>query len=195
MTLDSAILQQLAVRADVSDYVRIIARAHAGTPLGMGFGKTRFSSPRDKFQLLYLAQDPITAVAETIIRDRFEGTVERLLLREELDRYSIAVVRNPHPLFLLDLRHVGASLLGVSTDTVRAKAQAAGRRLSQEIYDRTEFDGVLYMSRITNKQCVAVYDRAVASSLKGDAAALDLPRLATLSAILDALRVTVVDRT
>ena len=195
MTLDSAVLQQLAVRADVSDYVRIMARAHAGTPLGMGFGKTRFSSPRDKFQLLYLAQDPITAVAETIIRDRFEGTVERLLLREELDRYSIAAVRNKHPLFLLDLRHEGASLMGVSTDAVRAKAQAAGRRLSQEIYDRTEFDGVLYMSRITNKQCVAVYDRAVASGLKANAAALDLARLSTLSAILDALHVKVVDRT
>ena len=40
MTLDSTILQKLAVRADVNDYVRIVARAHAGTPLGMGYGKT-----------------------------------------------------------------------------------------------------------------------------------------------------------
>ncbi|MBB2753880.1 UNVERIFIED_ORG: hypothetical protein GGI57_004612 [Rhizobium aethiopicum] len=159
----------------------------------MGFGKTRFSSPRDKFRLLYLAQDPATAVAETIVRDRFQGKTGRLILQEEIDRYSIAAVRSPAPLFLLDLRYEGASLLGVSTDAVRAKAQTSGRRLSQEIYDRTDFDGILYMSRITNKQCVAIYDRATAS-LEADSPALDLIRLSALAPILDALHVTVIDR-
>ncbi|MBX4958156.1 RES family NAD+ phosphorylase [Rhizobium lentis] len=193
MKLDKTILQRLAVRADVTDYVRIIARAHAGTPLGMGFGKSRFSSPKDKFQLLYLAQDPMTAVAETIVRDRFQGKAERVIFQEEFDRYSIAAVRNPGPLFLLDLRYEGANLLGVSTDAVRARAQASGRRLSQDIYDRTDFDGILYMSRITNKQCVAVYDRATAG-LEADSPALDLPRLSALGLILDALQVTVISR-
>lgn len=190
MTLDPAILKRLSVSVDVTDYVRIIARVHAATPLGMGPGRSRFSSPRDRFQLLYLAQDPMTAVAETIVRDRYEKSADRLLLEEELDRYSIAAVRNPRPLFLLDLRNEGASLLGVSTDAVRAKAQAAGRRLSQSLYDQTSIDGIVYMSRITNRQCVAVYDRAVAPHLEADSPALDLPRLASLSAILDALRIT-----
>jgi hypothetical protein len=193
MTLDKAVLQRLAVRADITDYVRIISRAHAATPLGMGFGKTRFSSPRDKFRLLYLAQDPATAIAETIVRDRFQGKAERLILREEFDRYSIAVIRNPSPLFLLDLRYEGANLLGVSTDAVRARAQASGRRLSQEIYDRTNVDGILYMSRITNKQCVAVYDRATAS-IEADSPAWDLIRLSALGPILNALHLTVIDR-
>ncbi|WP_252869936.1 RES family NAD+ phosphorylase [Brucella pituitosa] len=66
------ILQQLAVQVDVSNYVRILPRIYAASPLGMGFGLTRFSSPKNKFQLLYLAQNPMTAVAETIVRDRFE---------------------------------------------------------------------------------------------------------------------------
>lgn len=123
--------------------MRIIGRQHADTPLGMGFGRTRFSSPRDRFRLLYLAQDPATAVAETIIRDRFERQVARELLREEFDRYSIATIRNPAPLLLLDLRHEGANLLGVSTDAVRAKAQASGRRFSQYAHDRTNFDGIV----------------------------------------------------
>ncbi|MER9630990.1 RES family NAD+ phosphorylase [Mesorhizobium sp. M0296] len=157
----------------------------------MGPGRSRFSSPRDRFQLPYLAQDPMTAFAETIVRDRFEKSAERLLMEEELDRYSIAVVRNPRPLFLLDLRNEGASLLGVSTDAVRAKAQAAGRRLSQSLYDQTTLDGVVYMSRITNRQCVAVYDRAVASKLESNSPALDLPRLSGLRAILDALHITI----
>ena len=69
MTLDKAILQRLAVRADVTGYVRILSHAHASTPLGMGFGKTRFSCPKDKFQLLHLAQDPAAAVAEEVPAD------------------------------------------------------------------------------------------------------------------------------
>ncbi|KAB0565036.1 MULTISPECIES: RES family NAD+ phosphorylase [Brucella] len=186
------ILQQLAVQVDVSNYVRILPRIYAASPLGMGFGLTRFSSPKNKFQLLYLAQNPMTAVAETIVRDRFEKKADRYLMREELDRYSIAVIRNPKPLFLLDLRYEGASLLGISTDTVRAKAQAAGRRLSQEIYDQTEFDGIIYMSRITNKECVAVYDRAVHLNLETDAPALNLTRLSSLTDIFEKLFVTLI---
>lgn len=192
MRLDPAVLSRLAVRIDVTNYVRIIGRVHAATPLGMGPGRSRFSSPRDRFQLLYLAQDPTTAVAEAIVRDRYEKKAERLLAEEEFDRYSITAVRNPHPLFLLDLRNEGASLLGVSTDAVRAKAQAAGRRLSQSLYDRTVFDGIVYMSRITNRECIAVYDRAVAASLEADSPALDLMRLANLRAILDTFHITVV---
>jgi hypothetical protein len=192
--LDKAILQRLAVLEDVTDHVRIIGREHADTPLGMGFGRTRFSSPRDKFRLLYLAQDPMTAVAETIIRDRFERQVARELLQDEFDRYSIATIRNPEPLLLLDLRHEGASLLGVSTDAVRAKAQVAGRRFSQQLYDRTNFDGIVYMSRITNKQCVAVYDRAVTAKLEADSPAPDLPQLATLHTILQMLHIIVITR-
>lgn len=192
MTLDPAILARLSVGVDVTNYVRIMARAHAATPLGMGPGRSRFSSPRNRFHLLYLAQDPVTAFAETIVRDRYENQVDRLLLEDELDRYSISAVRNTRPLFLLDLRNEGASLLGVSTDAVRAKAQAAGRRLSQSLYDQTTFDGIVYMSRITNRECVAVYDRAVTPSLEADSPAIDLPRLAALPTILATLHVNIV---
>lgn len=189
MTLDRVILQRLAIRVDVTDYVRIIARVHAATPLGMGPGRSRFSSPRDRFRVLYLAQDPMTAIAETIVRDRYEKHATRSLHEEELDRYSIAAVLNSQPLFLLDLRYEGANLLGVPTDAVRAKAQSGGRRLSQFVYDETTFDGIAYMSRITNRECSAVYDRAVATKLEADSPAVDLPQLARLSAILDALHI------
>src|SRR5580693_9456808 len=116
MSLDKRILQQLVVKADVTDYVRIVRRPHKDSPLGMGFGKTRFSSPKDAFKVLYLAQDTRTAIAETIIRDRFQSKAKRELLEEEFDDYSIAAIRNRDPLVLVDLRREGASLLGVSTD-------------------------------------------------------------------------------
>jgi hypothetical protein len=194
MTLDQRTLRKLVVRVGVDDYVRVLAREHAKTPLGMGFGKTRFSSPRDTFRLLYLAQNVKTAVAEAIIRDRFEGKSERLLVQEELDRYSVTSVRNTRPLLLLDLRYEGASLLGLSTDAVRAKAQTASRRFSQKLYDQTNLDGIVYMSRITNNQCVAVYDRAVEASLDAESPAANLPELACLPSVIEELHITIIER-
>ncbi len=86
------------------------------------------------------------------------------------------------------------ALLGVTTDAVRAKAQAAGRRFSQELYDQTDVDGVVYMSRITNKQCVAIYDRAVPSSINADSPATNLPELACLLSVIKELHITVIGK-
>jgi hypothetical protein len=191
MRLDRDVLQRLAVRIDVTDYVRVIDRAHRATPLGMGFGRTRFSSPANKFKLLYLAQDTRTAIAERIVRDRFQGRTRRELFKRELHGYSILAVSNPEPLSLIDLRHEGASLLGGPTDAVRGRAQQAGRAFSQLIYDQTSADGIVYMSRITNRECVAVYDRAVAGKLVVNVPAISLVRLASLPKDLQALHVTI----
>jgi hypothetical protein len=69
------------------------------------------------------------------------------------------------PRKLLDLRTSGAIRLGIPTDVVRGRAQQAGRKFSQQLYDGTDFDGIVYMSRIANAECVAIYDRAVPSKL------------------------------
>jgi RES domain len=142
MTFNKEILQRLAARVDAADYVRIVRRAFRNTPLGTGYGKTRFSSPTDAFKILYLAQDARTAIAETIIRDRYQGKAKRELLEEEFDDYSIVAIKNGDPLTRIDLRHEGANLLGVPTETARARAQLLGRKLSQQLYDHTALDGI-----------------------------------------------------
>ena len=43
--------------------------AHAATPFGAGYGRTRFASPNGAFKVIYLAQDLTTSVAETLVRD------------------------------------------------------------------------------------------------------------------------------
>lgn len=125
-------------------------------PVGMGFGRTRFSSPSNSFALLYAAQDLATAVAERIVRDRFQGKRKRLLLEGDFDNLVVASLSALTPLKMLDLRTSGATRLGVPTDAARGGSQPAGRRLSQQLYDQTEFDGIVYMSRITNAERVAV---------------------------------------
>ncbi|MBY4639888.1 RES domain-containing protein [Gluconacetobacter entanii] len=63
---------------NMNDYVRIMPSKHDDTPLGMGPGASRFSSPSDQYNVLYAASDVRTAVAETLIRDRFVDGDNRL---------------------------------------------------------------------------------------------------------------------
>jgi len=192
VTLDKAILRELAVSIDVTGYLRIMDAAHRASPTGMGYGKTRFASPTDSFKLLYVAQDLQTALAEAIIRDRYQGKQKRELLEEDVEQSVIASMMSLAPLKLLDLRASGASRLGVPTNAVRGRAQQSGRRFSQELYDTTDFDGIVYMSRITNAECVAVYERATSLKLDPACPVVDLVRLADLEPALRSLNVSLI---
>lgn len=66
------VVAELAVPFRPSAYLRVMPKVHAATPLGMGFGQTRFSAPDNSFKVLYIARDIATAIAETIIRDRVD---------------------------------------------------------------------------------------------------------------------------
>jgi hypothetical protein len=57
--------------------------------------------------------------------------------------------------------------LGVSTEAARGKAQAQGRKLSQAVHDQTDADGLLYLSRLTGRTCVCVYERALPGPVPG----------------------------
>ncbi len=148
-------------------YLRTTPWEHRATPLGMGFGSTRFASPTSAFKVLYIAEDLPTSIAEAIVRDRFEGATDRELTRGELADWGVCEVNSVKPLRVLDLRGSGCFDLGVSTDIVGAKAQDLARTFSQTVYDTTDLDGILYRSRLRpRKNCVAVYDRAVSTALQ-----------------------------
>ena len=189
MTLDSSILRELAVGIDPSGYLRILDARYRAAPMGMGFGRARFSSQSDSFALLYAAQDLATALAERIVRDRFQGKTKRVLLESDVDDLVVASLSARSPLKLLDLRTSGATRLGIPTDAARGRSQLAGRRFSQELYDDTDFDGIIYMSRITNAECVAVYDRAVTTTLDPACPVVELLRLADLVPALKSLSI------
>jgi hypothetical protein len=112
MVLDPDVVASLAVAYQPTAYLRVTPIAHRTTPLGMGFGKTRFASPTDAFKLLYIAEDLATSVAEAIIRDRFEAATARELTVGELAGWGAAEVSAQVPLRLLDVRTAGCFLLG-----------------------------------------------------------------------------------
>ena len=103
----------------------------------------------------------------------------------------MAEVSAPIPLRLLDVRTAGCFPLGVSTDITGAKAQDEARQFSQAVFDQTDLDGILYLSRLTRRTCVAVYDRAVAAKLEAGPV-YELETLAALVPALSALRVVLI---
>jgi hypothetical protein len=182
--LDPKVVAELAIPFRPRRYLRVMPKIHAATPLGMGFGQTRFSASDNSFRLAYIARDIATAIAETIIRDRFEGRAKRVLDITELDDWAFSEISATTPLMVLDLRTTGLLKLGVSTNAARAKSHTTGRRLSKELYDRFAIDGILYASRLTSAECVAVYDRAVAPKLVSTPAV----NLVRNTRLIDALR-------
>jgi len=183
-------VSQLTVAFAPSSYVRVTPSAHAATPLGMSFGKTRFASPTDFFKILYIAKDVVTGVAETIIRDRFEGKAARQLIESEVGTWGVTEI-SAKPLNLLDLRTTGLLRLGISTDIARAKNQDEARQFSQIVYDETDLEGILYRSRLTGEDCVAVYDRAVTGKLTAGPV-VDLLTIAALVSGLSDLNIQLI---
>ncbi len=130
MDLEPDVVASLVVAYQPTAYLRVTPIAPRATPLGMGFGKTRFASPTEAFKLLYIAEDLATSVAEAIVRDRFEGVTARELTAGEVAGWGVTEVSAPVPLRLLDMRTVGCFLLGVSTDITGAKAQDEARQFN-----------------------------------------------------------------
>jgi hypothetical protein len=189
--LDPNVVATLVIPYQPIAYLRVTPIAHRTTPLGMEFGKTRFASPTDVFKLLYIAEDLATSIAETIIRDRFEGSAVRELTVGELSGWGAAEVTAHVPPRLLDMRTAGCFLLGVCTDITGAKAQDEARQFSQAVFEQTNLDGILYLSRLIRRTCVAVYARAVATTLAAGAVH-ELETLAALVPALTALRVRLI---
>jgi hypothetical protein len=183
LILDQAILADLAVAITPKSYVRVTPMAHAATPLGAGFGVTRFASPSKTFKVIYIAQDLTTGIAETLVRDRFQGRARRTILDVEAAVWGATEVSAGAPLMLIDLRTTGLVRLGVSTEAARGKAQSQGRKLSQAIYDQTDAGGLIYNSRLTGRTCICVYDRA----LPGELFATPVIELTLLAGFVDAL--------
>ncbi|HKR25750.1 MAG TPA: RES domain-containing protein, partial [Allosphingosinicella sp.] len=88
MKLDPAILADLAVAFAPKHFVRVTPMARGATPLGAGYGVTRFASPTRAFKVIYLAEDLTTSVAEAIVRDRFQGKARRRLMQNEVDHWG-----------------------------------------------------------------------------------------------------------
>jgi hypothetical protein len=96
--LDPDAVQSLLQHVEQTSWLRIMKSGHKDTPLGCGFGSSRFSSPTSSFKVIYLGETVGTSFAETVIRDRLEAvpTSERFLLLSEIPQWAIAEISSKH---------------------------------------------------------------------------------------------------
>lgn len=169
MKLSADALAKVTAVFEPKAYQRVFPLVFKNNPLGTGSGQARFSSVAGDFNTLYAAASLAGAIAETIVRDRFEGVSTRRLFGSELASQAVASLAASDPLVLVDLRTDGCFQLGLPTDIAGAKGEsggwAASRDLAQHLHDNTAFDGILYRSRLTGVPCIAVFDRAIAPKL------------------------------
>lgn len=167
MAVDAALLAGQTGLFEFSDYVRIIDSKHVEKPLGCAAAHSRFGGADKGFAVLYAARSLKTALAETVVRDRFEGLPHRQLFAAELTGRSAVRLRFAEPLRLVDLREGGCLKLGISTDIAGAKRFDEAQAFSSEVYVNEAIDGILYASRLTAENCIAIFDRAT-SRLSAD---------------------------
>jgi hypothetical protein len=85
--ISEAKLRERLYPARLDDWVRVLPSRHRASPVGAGYGSSRFSSPSGAFKVLYAAENFATTFAEAVVRDRFEGKSRRFLYRPYLDQF------------------------------------------------------------------------------------------------------------
>ena len=153
----------------VLNCVRVMRQNYSHNPLSAGDGPSRFSprkpsrGPTGRFRVIHVALDLATAVYETLIRDRFDLNPSRLLLPPDYlshDAVNIST-STAHALNLLDLSQGNAVRCGVPTDVIRYSIHTDGQYFSEFVHgEMPTVDGLLYHSRLTERPCIAIYDRA-----------------------------------
>ena len=157
-------IASVLLRSGLPGGYRIMPARHAANPLGTVPADSRFGT-RGGHSVLYASPDFATAFIETVVRDRFTHRRERrVALKEVTDRAWARISTQPDAeLMLLDLRGDGCTRIGAPTDTVRARNHAAGRALARAIHvAHPDIDGLVYLSRLTDEEIYAVFDRGKA---------------------------------
>lgn len=184
-----------------SRFLRIYGIEH-GDPLGVGPGGSRFSDPNfgvapkeSLFSVLYAARSATTAFEEVVLRDQTDGRFPpHPISRSELARWQVVKLATKRHLHLVDLTASHAwRKIGLSTDAVRSSDHAVSRVYSYGIHENERLpDGILYPSRFSGQLNLALYDRAIASSMRVVEGPVPLLKL-DLAAILRDLDLYVVD--
>ncbi|TPI34204.1 RES domain-containing protein [Mesorhizobium sp. B3-1-6] len=165
MIVGEGLLASQTKTFEFSSYVRIIPSFFQATPLGYAAGVSRFGGTKKNFAVLYAARNLATALAETVVRDRYESIEDRRLFISELADRSAVQLDTIQPLRVVDLRKGGCLKLGVSTDIAGAKCFNEAQQFADLVYKDATIDGILYASRLAGENCIAVFDRAITSHL------------------------------
>ena len=150
-----------------SQWVDAAGVVHPGTPLGCGFGSSRFSDPRapPTYRAYYAAEDLRTAFLETVVRDVRDGRAgPAVLSRDAVLNRCWAEITLTASLRVVDLLEDGCTRMGIDTDTTGARRHAQGQALSSVLHGHVDApDGILYRSRLSGHRNIVVFERRFAA--------------------------------
>lgn len=160
-------LHQLEQRVSSPGLWRVFPIAYKRRPLGVGYGYSRFSAPNKQFKTLYLAASFETALREGLIRDRFDGRRYRRIAEHTIRRQACAIISTVENLNLINLTDGAAGNHGIPSHIRHSADYAASQAFTLEVYNEMKHvDGFLFRSRLDDKICMAVFDRAIDKKLK-----------------------------
>ncbi|MFD2366808.1 RES family NAD+ phosphorylase [Pseudoduganella sp. GCM10020061] len=139
----------------------------------------RFDAPADEFGVLYASLSFAACMAETLVRDRFAGSVAPLVLEESrLKLRCLSLLEPAGP--GLRLADFTAPLfgLGFSTQVLATPDYLAPNLWSRAVHDHpARVDGIYFVSRYANEASVAVFDRARLAACGAPVPLLECPEL------------------
>ena len=172
----SELFQGLLTSLPIENFVRITEVRHRQAPLGFSGGPSRFSPlQRDPgqnplFGIIYIAEDLATGLHETLIRDRFDLNPSRILMPTDYSNRVAVNISTPseQTATLLDLTDGNAVRYGVPADVIRYSVHTDSQHFSEFVYaNMPTVDGILYRSRLTERFCIAIYDRSLGKFVVG----------------------------
>jgi len=126
------------------------------------FGDPRDSAATDKFGIIYFGINFETCFTEMLIRDKLTEREAVILSPAEINELIYVPIELQQELRLLNLTHGNFLLLHIHSDILRGSSHIESRKLALEIYNHAEkFDGILYESRFTSDENIALFDRAL----------------------------------
>lgn len=132
-------------------------------PLGFGKTSSRFSDPRHEYGVAYLGSTLQVCFIEAYLRDQKNGRVGDFLISErDISSRRFVDIDVIDPLTLVELRGPAAIAMGIPSDVVGRSTHELSQQWSRAIYDHPRRpDGILYPSRFTQENNIAVFDRAI----------------------------------
>lgn len=139
----------------------------------VGLVPSRFSEPEPpSYGVLYAAEEPVTALYESVIRDNYQNPTYRVTTTELKSRFLAYL--SSTPLTLVRVYPETATNMRLSRNAYGGDRHEEAQAFSSFVHEQMpEVDGFEYASTITGGTCVAVFERSLGTLAYQGGAHLD----------------------
>lgn len=122
---------------------------------------SRFSDPEPpSYGVLYAAEEPVTALYESVIRDNYQNPAYRVTTTELKSRFLAYL--NSSPLTLVRVYPETGTNMRLSRNAYGGDRHGQAQAFSSFVHEHMpDADGFEYASTITGGTCVAVFERSL----------------------------------